>query len=102
LATVSATPSFAAGEVTEYALHQNFPNPFNPVTTIAFDVLAEGNVTLKIYNLMGQEVRTVVNGSMLKGRHTVAFDAGNLSSGIYLYRVEVNGFAAEKKMLLMK
>jgi hypothetical protein len=102
LATVSATPSFAAGEVTEYALHQNYPNPFNPVTTIAFDLLEAGNVSLKIYNLMGQEVRTVVNGTMPKGRHVVSFDAGSLASGVYLYRVEVNGFAAEKKMLLMK
>ena len=102
LATVSATPSFAAGEVTEYALHQNYPNPFNPVTTIAFDLLEVGNVNLKIFNLMGQEVRTVVSGTMPKGRHTVSFDAGDLASGIYLYRIEVNGFAAEKKMLLMK
>jgi hypothetical protein len=102
LATVSATPSFAAGEVTEYALHQNYPNPFNPVTTIAFDLLEAGNVHLKIYNLMGQEVRTVVSGMMPKGRHVVSFDAGDLSSGVYLYRIEVNGFEAEKKMLLMK
>jgi len=92
LATVEATPSFAAGEVTEYALHQNYPNPFNPTTSIAFDLLESGNVTLKIFNLMGQEVRTVVNGVMPKGRQIVSFDAGNLSSGIYLYRVEVNGF----------
>jgi hypothetical protein len=102
LATVSATPSFAAGEVTEYALHQNYPNPFNPITTIAFDLLEVGNVNLKVYNLMGQEVRAVVNGTMPKGRHVVSFDAGNLASGIYLYRIEVNGFVAEKKMLLMK
>jgi hypothetical protein len=102
LATVSATPNFAAGEVTEYALHQNYPNPFNPVTTIAFDLLEAGKVDLRVYNLVGQEVRTVVNGSMPKGRHVVSFDAGDLASGIYLYRIEVNGFAAEKKMLLMK
>ncbi|RPH92577.1 T9SS C-terminal target domain-containing protein, partial [candidate division KSB1 bacterium] len=102
LATVSATPSFAAGAVTEYALHQNYPNPFNPVTSIAFDLLENGFVTLKVYNLMGQEVKTVVSSTMDAGRHIVSFDASNLSSGLYLYRVEVNGFAAEKKMLLMK
>jgi hypothetical protein len=102
LATLSATPNFAAGEVTEYALHQNYPNPFNPVTTIAFDLLEAGNVSLKVYNLVGQEVRTVASGMMPKGRHTVSFDAAALPSGIYLYRIEVNGFVAEKKMLLMK
>jgi hypothetical protein len=102
LATVSATPNFAAGEVSEYSLHQNYPNPFNPVTTIAFDLPDAGNVSLKIYNLFGQEVRTVVSGTLPQGRHVVSFNAGDLSSGVYLYRIEVNGFAAEKKMLLMK
>ncbi|MBU0509193.1 T9SS type A sorting domain-containing protein [bacterium] len=102
LATVSATPSFEAGAVTEYALHQNYPNPFNPTTSISFDLKDAGLVNLKVYNLMGQEVAKVVNGEMSAGRHTVSFNSGNLSSGIYLYRIEVNGFAAEKKMLLMK
>ncbi len=102
VATVNATPSFENGVVTEYALHQNYPNPFNPATTIAFDLKDAGFVNLKVYNLMGQEVATVMNGSMVAGRHMVTFDASNLSSGIYLYRIEVNGFAAEKKMLLMK
>ncbi len=77
-------------------------NPFNPTTTIAFDLLENGFVTLKIYNVMGQSVATVVNGTMNAGRHSVAFDASNLSSGVYLYRIEANGFSAEKKMLLMK
>ena len=102
VATVSAMPSMMAGPVTEYALRQNYPNPFNPTTTIAFDLLENGFVTLKIYNVMGQSVATVVNGTMNAGRHSVAFDASNLSSGVYLYRIEANGFSAEKKMLLMK
>jgi len=102
LATVNATPSFEAGAVTAYALHQNYPNPFNPTTTLAFDLKDAGFVNLTVFNLMGQEVAKVVNGEMSAGRHTVNFNSGSLSSGIYLYRIEVNGFAAEKKMLLMK
>jgi hypothetical protein len=102
VATVSAVPSVNAGAVTEYSLNQNFPNPFNPTTSIAFDMVDAGFVSLKVYNLMGQEVASLVNGQMTSGRHLVSFDAKNLPSGLYMYRLNVNGFAAEKKMLLMK
>ncbi|MFZ5432151.1 MAG: T9SS type A sorting domain-containing protein [Calditrichota bacterium] len=102
LGTVNATPAENAALITEYALYQNYPNPFNPTTQIRFDLVESGFVSLKVYNLMGQSVATLVNGTMTAGQHTVAFDAANLPSGLYLYRVEVNGFAAEKKMLLMK
>ncbi|HEY3296563.1 MAG TPA: choice-of-anchor J domain-containing protein [bacterium] len=102
LASVSATPTYGAGMVTEYALRQNYPNPFNPTTSIALDLVEGGFVSLKVYNLMGQEVASLVNNAMDQGRHVVSFDASNLSSGIYLYRLSVNGFVAEKKMLLMK
>ena len=102
LATVSAVPSFGATSVTEYALRQNFPNPFNPTTSIAVDLVDAGNVSLKVYNLMGQEVANLVSSPMNAGRHIVTFNASDLSSGIYLCRLSVNGFVAEKKMLLMK
>ncbi len=102
LATQSATPTAGAAVITEYALHQNYPNPFNPATTIVFDMVEAGNVTLKVYNLMGQNVATPVNGYASAGRHSVSFNATNLPSGIYLYKLEANGFAAEKKMMLMK
>ncbi len=102
IATANATPLADAGTVTAYALRQNYPNPFNPTTTIGFDLLESGFVSLKVYNLMGQNVMTLVNGTMTTGRHSVALDAASLSSGIYLYRIEANGFSAEKKMLLMK
>jgi hypothetical protein len=102
LVTLSATPSLNAANVMEYALLQNYPNPFNPTTSLGFDLVSSGYVSLKIYNLMGQAVATVVQGNMGAGRHTVTFDASSLPTGIYLYRIEVNGFAAEKKMLLMK
>jgi hypothetical protein len=101
LFTISATPMTAA-TITEYALHQNFPNPFNPGTSITFDLVDNGFVSLRVYNLLGQEVASLVNGTMDAGRHIVNFQADNLPSGLYLYRLETNGFSAQKKMVLMK
>lgn len=100
--TLTSSPSFNAATITEYALHQNYPNPFNPTTSIAIDLVEKGNVSLKVYNLMGQEVANLVSGTMERGRHIVNFNAASMSSGVYLYRLNVNGFTAEKKMLLMK
>jgi hypothetical protein len=102
LRTLSAAPNRGAAEVTEYALYQNFPNPFNPGTEIAFDLLEGGTVNLKVYNLLGQEVATLLNGDLAAGHHITNFTANDLPSGVYLYRIIANGFVAEKKMLLMK
>jgi hypothetical protein len=102
LQTVSAEPTLSAATITDYALHQNYPNPFNPTTNITFDLLDGGFVSVKVYNLVGQEVATVVNGTLAKGQHTVSFDASKLPTGIYVYRLEVNGFSAVRKMLLTK
>ncbi len=102
LATVNALPTYGAAVITEYALHQNYPNPFNPETNITFDLVEAGNVSLAVYNLMGQQVANVMNGQLAAGRHTMNFNAANLPSGVYLYKLNVNGFAAEKKMVLMK
>ena len=96
------TPDKHVTLVTECALHQNYPNPFNPTTSIVLDLAKSGYVSLRVYNLMGQEVARLTSGSMEKGSHIVYFDGSNLSSGAYLYRASVNGFVAEKKMLLMK
>jgi subtilisin-like proprotein convertase family protein len=101
LATMSATPTGAA-VVNAYALHQNYPNPFNPTTNIAFDMVEAGHVTINVYNVMGQKVAELVNGVAEAGRHTVTFDATSLSSGLYLYKMEANGFTAQSKMVLMK
>ncbi len=99
----TATPSSAAAVITEYALHQNYPNPFNPNTSIVFDLVEDNFVVLTVYNLAGQEVATLVNGTMNAGRHTVNFDATNLTSGLYFYTVKIgNEFTATKKMLLVK
>ncbi|MBL0063056.1 MAG: proprotein convertase P-domain-containing protein [bacterium] len=101
LATQSATP-VASSVVSEYALHQNYPNPFNPTTNIAFDMVEAGHVSISIFNVMGQKVGELVNGNMEAGRHVVNFDATGLSSGLYLYKMEANGFTAQSKMILMK
>jgi hypothetical protein len=101
LGTAEATPSQSA-TVSEYALYQNYPNPFNPTTQISFDLVEAGNVSLKVYNLMGQSVADLVSGQTSAGRHTVTLNAANLPSGVYLYRLNVNGFTSEKKMLLLK
>jgi hypothetical protein len=87
---------------TEYALEQNHPNPFNPNTSISYSVKEVGFVSLKIYNLLGQEVATLVSKEMAAGRYTVAFAATDLPSGVYVYRLEVNDFTAQKKMVLLK
>lgn len=88
--------------VYNYELVQNFPNPFNPATTINFSIQKEGLVTLKIYNILGQEVATLVNEFKNAGAHTINFDASKLSSGIYLYKIDSNGFTQTKKMMLIK
>ncbi|MFZ5434234.1 MAG: T9SS type A sorting domain-containing protein [Calditrichota bacterium] len=88
--------------VNEYALYQNYPNPFNPTTQIRFDLAEAGFVTLKVYNPMGQEIATLVNGNLGAGAKTVEFDASGLPSGVYLYRLEAGKFSAVQKMMLMK
>lgn len=102
LRTVSATPNMNSIHVTDYALYSNFPNPFNPTTDIMFDMKASGNVSLKVYNLLGQVVATLANGTMEAGHHTMRFDATNLPSGLYICKMEANGFSAQSKMMLMK
>lgn len=102
LASLEAAPSAVAAHVTEYALQQNFPNPFNAITSITFDVAEPGYVRLTVYDMVGREVSTLVRQQLEAGRHVVSFDAGDLPSGMYLYRLEVNGFAVQRKMLLLK
>jgi len=87
---------------TEYGLEQNYPNPFNPTTKIRFKIAAAGFTSVKIYNLLGQEVAVLLNEYINPGVYDVEFNASNLSSGIYLYRLRVNDYSASKKMILMK
>jgi hypothetical protein len=85
-----------------YELGQNYPNPFNPSTTIKFSIPEAGNVKLVVYNLLGQEVKTLVNGFIQSGTHTINFDASNLNSGMYLYRLDAGTFTEVRKMTLVK
>jgi len=86
----------------QYMLEQNYPNPFNPSTTISYSIPKEGMVTLKIYNILGQEVQTIVNQNMRPGSYKVNFNADRLSSGVYFYSLRVGEFNQVKKMLLLK
>jgi|GEM_PF-1995927 len=86
----------------EYKLFQNYPNPFNPLTEINYSLPENGFVTLKVYDLLGREVAALVSEMKTAGNHSVKFDASKLSSGVYLYRLEVNGFTDAKRMILTK
>lgn len=96
------------GEIaTQFWLKQNYPNPFNPVTNIVYNLPVESEVTLKVYNLVGQEVRTLVNGEQSKGRYEIMFDGMGLASGMYIYVIDAtssngNRFREVKKMVLVK
>jgi hypothetical protein len=95
---VQSTPSTP----TDYNLSQNYPNPFNPTTAINFSLPKSGNVTLKVYDLLGREVATLVSGYLPAGAHNTKFDASKLASGMYVYRLQAGTYTAVKKMLLMK
>jgi hypothetical protein len=86
----------------EFSLKQNYPNPFNPVTKISFDIPKTGLVSVRIYDVLGKEVKTLVNEVKTAGSYIVDFDASSLSSGAYFYRLESNGFISTKKMMLIK
>lgn len=98
----TAVEQEGSGVPATYTLDQNFPNPFNPSTTIRFSIPASGNVTLKVYNLLGMEVATLVNGELSAGTHRVTFDAANLPSGVYFYRIDAGSFSDVRKMALLK
>ncbi len=86
----------------EFALLQNYPNPFNPSTTIRYAIPKSGFVTLRMYNLLGQEIETLVNEKQLTGEYEAQWNPTNLSSGVYLYRLEVGEFVKSKKLVFLK
>ena len=103
---VGSTPSGVGNNNTiseGYQLYQNYPNPFNPSTSIEFNLPKEARVTLKVYDLLGREVSTILNGVVQKaGLNSFSFDGSKLSSGIYFYKIFADGFMDMKKMMLMK
>ncbi|HEY5534781.1 MAG TPA: T9SS type A sorting domain-containing protein [Ignavibacteria bacterium] len=93
----------STGEIPDkYSLFQNFPNPFNPKTVISFQLPVDGLITLKVYDMLGREVSTLVNEVKKAGYYTVDFNASQFSSGVYFYRLVTDGLSVTKKMILMK
>jgi len=86
----------------DYSLLQNYPNPFNPATTISYAIPLQSFVSLKVYDILGNEVAVLVNEEKQAGNYEVRFDASNLSSGVYLYRLQVKDFTELKKMILLR
>ena len=86
----------------KYGLLQNYPNPFNPVTAIRYSTPKRSIVSLKVYDLIGNEIVTLVNEEKEKGIYSLNFNASSLASGMYLYRLETGSFADTKKMILLK
>jgi len=104
--TITATPVagvedeiFSPGQ---FQLAQNYPNPFNPSTTIEYQVAETGNVSLKVYNVLGTEVAELVNKRQSPGIYQVEFNAGKFSSGVYFYKISANNFTETKKMILLR
>jgi xylan 1,4-beta-xylosidase len=93
----------SSGQIPQrYSLEQNYPNPFNPVTTIKFEIPQKSFVSLKVYNLLGQEIGELAGREYFTGRHSVIFDASHLASGIYFYTLKAKGFSQTKKMFIIK
>ena len=86
----------------KYSLSQNYPNPFNPVTNLEFGIPKLGFVSLKIYDVLGKEVATLVNENLSPGTYKYSFNASNLSSGIYFYRIKAGDFVQTRTMMLLK
>jgi len=86
----------------DYELFQNYPNPFNAATTIRYELSQDGVVTIKIYDILGQEVETILNEFKTANWYEVDFSAIGLASGIYFYRIQAGNFVETKKMVLMK
>jgi len=90
------------GNPDKFELNQNYPNPFNPSTQLSYDLKADGNVKLTVFNLVGQSVRVLVDGYQTAGYYEVTFDANDLPAGIYLYKLQVGDYSSVKRMTLVK
>lgn len=99
---LTAVEQIDSGIPQDYYLSSNYPNPFNPTTNIKFSIPKSGMVILKVYNMLGQEVGTLINREMAAGSYKVDFNASKLSSGVYFYTIQAGNFTATKKMMLLK
>jgi len=90
------------GTPDKFELAQNFPNPFNPETAIRFSLPVAGSVKLTVYNLLGQEVKSLVNEYKESGTHIINFNASEFNNGVYIYKLEANGVTQTRKMTLIK
>jgi hypothetical protein len=88
--------------VSDFSLEQNYPNPFNPSTSIKFSIPTSEFVTLKVYDVLGNEMATLVNEQKAPGTYEVRFEAGDLASGVYVYRLQAGNFTQTRKLMLMK
>ncbi len=104
MATISFVTAVndASQNPAEFKLSQNYPNPFNPTTRISYSIPNRSNVVLKIYDILGNEVATLVNGVQNAGSHTINFNAENLASGTYIYRIQTENHIAARKLILLK
>ena len=109
MASFTFTPVIPAGIAdvktsgpNDFKLFQNYPNPFNPSTTISYYLPKDGKVILKVYNILAQEIATVVNEIQAPGMHRVEFNASVLPGGVYMYRIEAGNFSQVRKMVLIK
>jgi hypothetical protein len=89
-------------EIETFSLMQNYPNPFNPITTIEFDLPKTSEVRLKIFNILGEELATLVSDRLSAGSYSYEWDASNLASGVYLYRLQAGDYVETRKMVLMR
>ena len=87
---------------TTYKLEQNYPNPFNPITTIGFGIPDKGNVRLSVLNILGEEIKVLLNEEKEAGYHSIDFSASDLPSSVYFYRIQAGSFVETKKMILLK
>ncbi|MFZ4590736.1 MAG: T9SS type A sorting domain-containing protein, partial [Ignavibacteria bacterium] len=100
--TLSDIENISTEIPTKYSLGQNYPNPFNPITNVKFSIVKTGDVSLKVYDVQGREVQTLVNEKLNAGTYEVKFDGSMLTSGVYFYKMVSEGYSETKRMLLIK
>jgi hypothetical protein len=88
--------------IIDYKLNQNYPNPFNPTTTISFQLPVTSYVTLKVYDILGNEISSLVDETKSPGSYSISFDGSTLASGMYLYRLDAGNYSQVRKMVLLK